>query len=57
VNCCRRKIPDKVKNLGEYTKAIEQIRHHVRRAGTITHRLLGFSRKISAENKMFSSMI
>ncbi len=43
--------PDKVKNLDEYQKAIEQIKHHVRRAGTITHRLLGFSRKISAEKQ------
>jgi two-component system, NtrC family, sensor kinase len=43
--------PSQVKNLDEYKKAIEQIRHHVRRAGTITHRLLGFSRKISAEKQ------
>ena len=43
--------PGKVKNLDEYTKAIEQIKQHVRRAGTITHRLLGFSRKISAEKE------
>ncbi len=40
---------DKVKNLDEYKKAVEQIKRHVRRAGTITHRLLGFTRKISAE--------
>ena len=40
-----------VKNLAEYQKSIEQIKHHVRRAGTITHRLLGFSRKISAEKQ------
>jgi len=37
--------------MDEYTKAIEQIRHHVRRAGTITHRLLGFSRKLSSEKQ------
>ncbi len=43
--------PTQVKNLDEYKKAIEQISHHVRRAGTITHRLLGFSRKISAEKQ------
>jgi two-component system NtrC family sensor kinase len=43
--------PEKVKNLEEYKKAIDQIKHHVRRAGTITHRLLGFSRKISAEKQ------
>ena len=41
----------KIKNLDEYLKAIEQIKRHVRRAGTITHRLLGFSRKISAEKQ------
>lgn len=41
----------KVLNYDEYTKAIEQIKHHVRRAGAITHRLLGFSRKISAEKQ------
>ena len=43
--------PKQVKNMEEYTKSVEQIRHHVRRAGTITHRLLGFSRKISAQNE------
>ncbi len=43
--------PALVKNIDEYKKAIEQIRHHVRRAGAITHRLLGFSRKISAEKQ------
>ena len=43
--------PAKVKNLDEYVKSVEQIKHHVRRAGTITHRLLGFSRKISAEKQ------
>ena len=42
---------EQVRNMAEYTKAVEQIRHHVRRAGTITHRLLGFSRKISAQNE------
>jgi two-component system NtrC family sensor kinase len=43
--------PEKVKNLDEYKKSTEQIKLHVRRAGTITHRLLGFSRKISAEKE------
>ncbi|KAB2891368.1 MAG: two-component sensor histidine kinase [Desulfobulbaceae bacterium] len=43
--------PALVRNLDEYQKSIEQIKHHVRRAGTITHRLLGFSRKISAEKQ------
>lgn len=43
--------PDKIKNLAEYQKSVEQIKQHVRRAGAITHRLLGFSRKISAEKE------
>lgn len=43
--------PAQLKNLDEYQKAVEQIKHHVRRAGTITHRLLGFSRKISTEKQ------
>ena len=43
--------PALVKNMDEYKKSIEQIRHHVRRAGTITHRLLGFSRKLSSEKQ------
>jgi len=43
--------PAQVINLAEYKKAVEQIKHHVRRAGTITHRLLGFSRKMSAEKE------
>ena len=36
-------------NLHEYEKSVAKIKHHVHRAGTITHRLLGFSRKISTE--------
>ncbi len=43
--------PDRLKNYEEYAKAVEQIKYHVRRAGTITHRLLGFSRKMSAQNE------
>lgn len=43
--------PQQVKNLAEYQKAVEQIKHHVRRAGTITHRLLGFSRKMSNQQE------
>jgi two-component system, NtrC family, sensor kinase len=43
--------PTLIKNLGEYQKAVEQIKHHVRRAGTITHRLLGFSRKMSNQQE------
>jgi two-component system NtrC family sensor kinase len=41
--------PTVVKNYDEYKKSVEQIRHHVKRAGTITHRLLGFSKQISAQ--------
>ncbi len=43
--------PAQVKNLEEYQKAVEQIKHHVRRAGTITHRLLGFSRKMASQQE------
>lgn len=43
--------PAQVKNLEEYRQAVEQIKQHVRRAGTITHRLLGFSRKMSAQHE------
>jgi two-component system NtrC family sensor kinase len=43
--------PAQVKNLVEYQKAVEQIKHHVRRAGTITHRLLGFSRKMASQQE------
>jgi len=41
--------PGQVTNLEEYRKSVGKIKQHVNRAGTITHRLLGFSRKISAE--------
>lgn len=43
--------PDVVKNLEEYRDAAKKIRYHVRRAGSITHRLLGFSRKMSTEKE------
>lgn len=43
--------PTLVKNMEEYKKSVEQIKHHVQRAGTITHRLLGFSRKMSTQNE------
>lgn len=51
--------PALVKNMDEYVKSVEQIKHHVRRAGTITHRLLGFSRKIASEkqNVQFNDLI
>ena len=41
--------PQQLLNLEEYRKSAGKIKQHVTRAGTITHRLLGFSRKISAE--------
>jgi two-component system NtrC family sensor kinase len=41
--------PGEVKNLDEYNRAVGQIRYHVKRAGNITHRLLGYSRKVSAQ--------
>lgn len=41
--------PENINNLDEYRQSVGKIKHHVNRAGTITHRLLGFSRKISAE--------
>jgi two-component system NtrC family sensor kinase len=43
--------PALIKNLEEYQKAVKQIKHHVQRAGTITHRLLGFSRKMSSQQE------
>ncbi len=43
--------PKHLKNYDEYMTAVEQIKYHVRRAGTITHRLLGFSRKMSDQNE------
>jgi two-component system NtrC family sensor kinase len=41
--------PAAVKNMAEYRNAVDKIRHHVKRAGTITHRLLGFSKKMTAQ--------
>jgi len=38
-----------VKNMAEYQNSVDKIRYHVKRAGTITHRLLGFSKKITAQ--------
>lgn len=43
--------PEKVEHLGEYQKAIQRIRFHAKRAGTVTQRLLGFSRKMIAEKE------
>lgn len=41
--------PAAVKNLAEYRNSVEKIRNHVKRAGAITHRLLGFSKKMTAQ--------
>jgi len=41
--------PAQVKNFADYEKSVEKIKHHVKRAATVTHRLLGFSRKMEAE--------
>ncbi len=38
-----------VKHYHEYLSALNNIKHHVGRAGNITHRLLGFARKINEE--------
>jgi two-component system NtrC family sensor kinase len=43
--------PATLKNLDEYQSTIKKIKHHVERAATITHRLLGFARKINAEQE------
>jgi two-component system NtrC family sensor kinase len=40
---------ENIENYKEYRASVAKIKQHVNRAGTITHRLLGFSRKISAE--------
>lgn len=41
--------PSAIKNLAEYTASIDKIKYHIKRAATVTHRLLGFSRKMEAE--------
>lgn len=41
--------PESMVNYEEYRTAAARIKQHVDRAGTITHRLLGFSRTISTE--------
>ncbi|MDH3328788.1 MAG: ATP-binding protein [Desulfobulbaceae bacterium] len=43
-----------VKNLEEYRKAVVKIKYHVKRASTVTHRLLGFSRKMETEKNSVS---
>ncbi|MGI6656259.1 MAG: sensor histidine kinase [Desulfobulbus sp.] len=44
--------PEHLANLEEYRNSISRIRQHVERAGTITRRLLGFSRKLSARGEV-----
>ena len=44
--------PEQSKNRNEYLDAVKKIKHHVHRAGTVTHRLLGFSKKMSSKNTM-----
>jgi len=46
--------PDQMKNLNDCKEAVGKIQYHVKRAGTITHRLLGFSRKMEAEKECLS---
>jgi len=41
--------PTNIKNLTEYQSAINKIQHHVKRAAKVTHRLLGFSRKMEMD--------
>ncbi|KAF0189944.1 MAG: integral membrane sensor signal transduction histidine [Desulfobulbaceae bacterium] len=43
--------PALVKNFDEYRDAVSKIKFHVIRAGTITHRLLGFSRRMTTEKE------
>lgn len=41
--------PTNIKNFTEYQSAIKKIQHHVKRAAKVTHRLLGFSRKMEMD--------
>lgn len=43
--------PDKIMHLSEYRKSIAKIKTHVARASGVTHRLLGFSRKMESEKE------
>ncbi len=40
-----------VKNAEEYRESLKKIRHYVKRASSVTHRLLGFSRKMQSEKE------
>ena len=44
--------PEQSKNRDEYLEAVKKIKQHVHRAGTVTHRLLGFSKKMSSKNSL-----
>lgn len=41
--------PATVRNIDEYRKSAEKIKMHVSRASSVTHRLLGFSRKMETQ--------
>jgi two-component system, NtrC family, sensor kinase len=41
--------PGQTKNRDEYIEAVKKIKYHVHRAGTVTHRLLGFSKKMDSQ--------
>lgn len=41
--------PENIKHLEEYRQSVNKIKYHVKRASSVTHRLLGFSRKMQAE--------
>lgn len=43
---------DKIRNYSEYEDAIKKIKQHVDRARKVTHRLLGFSRKVEGEKEI-----
>jgi two-component system NtrC family sensor kinase len=43
--------PSTFKNFDEYAATTRKVKHHVSRAATITNRLLGFSRKVNAEQE------
>ncbi len=41
--------PERLKNRDEYLDSVKKIKYHVHRAGTVTHRLLGFSKKMDSQ--------
>lgn len=44
--------PDKIRHLGEYQGSIQKIKYHIKRAAKVTHRLLGFSRKMESDKEL-----